>query len=108
MKRLLLDENIDRMLKGLFDDDFEVFTIAERGWQGKKNGELLRLAAEEFDVFVTMDKNLQHQQNLGALGLAVVVIRAHSNAFAVVSKLMSKVNEAVRSAEVGVATYIGT
>ena len=108
MKRLLLDENIDRMLKGLFDDDFEVVTIAERGWQGKKNGELLRLAAEEFDVFVTMDKNLQHQQNLGALDLAVVVIRAHSNAFAVVSKLMPKVNEAVRSAEVGVATYVLT
>ena len=108
MKRLLLDENIDRMLKELFDNDFEVVTIAERGWQGKKNGELLRLTANEFDVFVTMDKNLEYQQNLGALDLAVVVIRAYSNAFAIVSTLMLRVNETVRTAEIGVATHVTT
>ncbi len=108
MKRLLLDENIDRMLKELFDNDFEVVTIAERGWQGKKNGELLRLTANEFDVFVTMDKNLEYQQNLGALDLAVVVIRAYSNAFAIVSTLMPRVNETVRTAEIGVATHVTT
>ena len=108
MKRLLLDENIDSMLKELFDDDFEIVTVSGRGWQGKKNGELLRLTADEFDVFVTMDKNLEYQQNLGALDLAVVVIRAYSNAFAVVSALMPKVNEAIRTAEVGVATHVTT
>ena len=108
MKRLLLDENIDRALKDLFDADFEVVTVTEQGWQGKKNGELLRLAAEAFDVFVTMDKNLERQQNLGTLDLAVVVIRAHSNAFAVVSALMPSVNRAVRGAEAGSATCIKT
>ena len=108
MKQLLLDENIDQALKELFDDDFEVVTITEQNWQGKKNGELLRLTAEEFDVFVTMDKNLEYQQNLGVLDLAVVVIRAYSNEFAVVSKLMPGVNQAVRSAEVGVAIHVAT
>ena len=103
---MLLDENIDQALKELFDDDFEVVTITEQNWQGKKNGELLRLTAKEFDVFVTMDKNLEYQQNLGVLDLAVVVIRAHSNEFAVVSKLMPGVNQAVRSAEVGVAIHV--
>lgn len=106
MKRLLLDENIDQALKDLFDDEFEVVTITEQGWQGKKNGKLLRLTAKEFDVFVTLDRNLEHQQNLGALDLAVVIIRAYSNAFAVVSELMPNVNEAVRSAKVGVATHV--
>ena len=106
MKRLLLDENIDQALRNSFDEDFEVVTITEQGWQGKKNGELLRLTAEAFDVFVTMDRNLEYQQNLGVLELAVVVIRAHSNAFAVVSKLMPKVNKSIRSAKVGSATQV--
>lgn len=52
--RVLLDENIDRLLKGLFAPEFEVVTAQERGWQGKSNGELLRAAEQEFDVFVTM------------------------------------------------------
>ena len=106
MKRVLLDENIDQELKKLFDEDFEVIAISEQGWQGKKNGELLRLASGEFDAFVTMDKNLEHQQNLGVLNLAVIVIRAPSNAFPTVSMLMPKVNEAVRSASVGIATHV--
>ena len=36
-----------------------------------KNGELLNLASQEFDVFVTADQNLEHQQNIAALRLAV-------------------------------------
>lgn len=104
--KLLLDENIDKALKNLFDSDFEVLTVAERGWKGKQNGELLRSAADEFDVFVTMDKNLEHQQNLSVLNIAVVVIRAHSNAFVVVAEMMPKVNEAVRDAKVGTATRV--
>ena len=44
--RVLLDENIDKALKDLFDDEFEVVTVTEHGWQGTKNGELLRLAAK--------------------------------------------------------------
>jgi hypothetical protein len=64
--RVLLDENIDRLLKGLFDPRFEVLTAQERGWQGKDNGELLRAAEQEFDAFVTMDRNLEHQARLGS------------------------------------------
>lgn len=108
MKRVLLDENIDKALKALFDDDFYVSTVTEQTWQGTKNGKLLVLAAEKFDVFVTMDKNLQNQQHLGNLDLAVVVIRAYSNAYSVVSKLMPSVNEAVRKAEIGIATHVTT
>ncbi len=106
MTRVLLDENIDRALKDLFDDDLEVVTVTERGWQGKKNGELLRLSAKEFDVFVTMDKNLEHQQNLGTLDLAFVVVRSRSNAFAVVAELMPQVSSAVRDAALGVAIHV--
>ena len=106
MKRVLLDENTDQALKPLFNSDFEIVTMSEQSWQGKQNGELLRLAEKEFDVFVTMDKNLEHQQNLGNLDLAVVVIRAYSNAFVVVRELMPAVNEAVRRAVPGVSVHV--
>lgn len=60
--RVLLDEHLDRKLKWRFESGVEVVTVAERGWQGSKNGELLRLAQAEFDVLVTMDRNIEHQK----------------------------------------------
>ncbi|CAN5671226.1 hypothetical protein BH20ACT10_BH20ACT10_13510 [soil metagenome] len=53
--RVLLDENVDSLLASLFDERCEVSTVRARKWDGKKNGELLRLAEVEFDAFVTMD-----------------------------------------------------
>jgi len=44
------------------------------GWTGKKNGELLALAAQQFDVFITADKQLRFQQNLSNLQLSVIVL----------------------------------
>ena len=104
--RVLLNENVDRLLKPLFDPTFEVVTVREHGWDGKQNGALLRAAAEAFDVFVTMDRNLPYQQNLSALDLAGVVIRARSNAYVEVAPLMSRVNEAIRVAPAGAATAV--
>jgi predicted nuclease of predicted toxin-antitoxin system len=106
MKRIRLDENIDCLLKGLFAAEFEVITVREHGWTGKKNGELLRLAEQEFDVFITMDKNLEHQQNLRALNIAVIVVRARSNAYRVVAPLMPEVNEALRVIQSGQVIHV--
>lgn len=97
MKRILLDENIDQpLLQGLFAPEFAVMTVRERGWIGKQNGDLLRQAEKEFDVLITMDKNLEHQQNLSALNLAVLILRAKINAYSVIAPMMPKVNAAVR------------
>lgn len=104
--RILLDENIDRLLKALFDTAFEVITVREQGWDSMQNGDLLRVAEVSFDVFVTMDRNLPYRQNLDVLNLAVVVLRARSNAFTHVAPLMPKVNEAVREAKPGAATIV--
>jgi hypothetical protein len=57
----------------------EVRTVPAVGWAGTRNGELLRLAAGSFDVFVTADQNLGHQQNPGTLPIAVVVLIAATN-----------------------------
>ena len=104
--RVLLDENVDRQLKPLFQPDVDVLTVRERGWDGLENGALLRAASDESDVFVTMDRNLPYQQNLAALDLAVVVIRSVSNAFVDVAPLMPAVNEAAREAKAGAARVV--
>ena len=70
---MLLDENVDRRLKRDFVEGHEVVTVAEAGWAGKKNGELLRLAEREFAVLLSTDKGIPHQQNLSGFDLAVVL-----------------------------------
>lgn len=99
--RVLLDENVDRRLRGLFDPDFEVLTVTERGWSGKKNGALLRLAEGEFDALVTMDKNIQHQQQLESFDLIYVLITAPSNSRRIIEPVMPGVNRALREGAPG-------
>ena len=76
--RILLDESLPRRLRATFAGH-EVVTVVEAGWSGVTNGDLLRLAAARFDVFVTADQNLQYQQNLSALPLSVAVLVARDN-----------------------------
>lgn len=76
--RILLDECIDRRLtKDIVGH--EVKTVPQMGWATIKNGELLALAEDEFDVFLTVDRNLSFQQNLPKFNLAVIVLCAPSN-----------------------------
>jgi predicted nuclease of predicted toxin-antitoxin system len=66
--RILLDEDIPRRLAALLVGH-EVSTVQRSGWSGVKNGRLLGLAAAEFDVFLTMDSDLEFQQNLSTCQL---------------------------------------
>jgi hypothetical protein len=104
--RILLDENVDRLLKSHFHSDFDVTTVPEEGWSGVSDGDLLRRASDRFDVLITMDQNLPYQQNLPTFGVAVVVVKASSNAFPDVVECMPEVNEQVRHAEAGEATVV--
>lgn len=99
--RILLDEHLDRKLKWRFEADGSVVTVAERGWKGKKNGELLRLAQLEFDVLVTMDKNIEYQQNLQVMSISIVIIIAPTNRYQDVAPLMPKINEALKTIQPG-------
>lgn len=72
---VLLDECVPRGLRKDFRGH-QVKTVGEVGWAGVKNGALLQLAAKEFDVLLTVDRNLEYQQNFSDLGLAVIVIHA--------------------------------
>jgi hypothetical protein len=80
--RILLDECVPRPLRRHLAGH-DVRTIREMGWAGKKNGELLTLiAADGFEVLLTVDQNIRHQQNLAAAGVAVVVLVAATNRLA--------------------------
>jgi hypothetical protein len=76
--RILLDESLPRTLRVELLEH-SVKTVAEVGWSGIKNGELLRRAASQFDVFLTADQNLPYQQNLSTLPMSVVVLAARTN-----------------------------
>ena len=57
-----------------------VRTVPQQGWAGKKNGELLALmSAAGFEVLLTVDQGVRHQQNLRATGVAVIAMVAASN-----------------------------
>jgi hypothetical protein len=77
--KVLLDECIPRKFKNALPDH-ECQTVPEAGFAGQKNGVLLSLAETAgFDLFLTMDKGLQYQQNLAGRSIAVLIIRAKSN-----------------------------
>jgi hypothetical protein len=103
--RILLDESLPRGLKGLLEG-FDVVTVPEQGWQSMKNGELLGRASHAFDVFVTADQNLEHQQNIASLPLAVVVLVAATNRLEAYQPLARKLGEAIRNARPGSITRV--
>ncbi len=76
--RILLDENLPvDLAKEL--PGHTVDTVRALDWSGVANGELLRRTAENHEVFVTMDRNLEHQQRIQAFPFGIVVIHAASN-----------------------------
>jgi predicted nuclease of predicted toxin-antitoxin system len=78
--KILLDENIPTKVKFDFGESFEVRTVRDMGWLGKKNGELLGLAAfNGFDIFITLDKNLRNQQNLNKVDLKFILLLPPNN-----------------------------
>ena len=89
-----------------FSADFVVETVRYRGWAGLKNGELLRAAGSIFDVLVTVDKRLRYQQNVSALGIAVVVLDVPGTKFADLLPLVPEAEAALLKAQPGSITVV--
>lgn len=87
--RIFLDECVDwRLSRDLIGH--EVKSARQMGWIAIKNGELLTLASQQFDVFVTVDRNLSFQQNLTSAEIAVIVLEAKTNRLADLKTLVPK------------------
>lgn len=103
--RILLDECVDwRLARDI--TGHEVRTARQMGWTTIKNGELLTLAAKEFDVFVTVDRNLVAQQNPSTYSIAVIVLQASSNRLADLRPLVPELLRVIDFAKRGVVTFV--
>jgi predicted nuclease of predicted toxin-antitoxin system len=71
--KILFDQGtpapLRRALKG-----HTVATAYELGWAKLDNGELLAATESKFDVLVTTDQNLRHQQSLTGRHLAILIL----------------------------------
>ena len=92
--RILLDEPVPRRLSTLLVGH-EAATVPRSGWAGIKNGKLLTLAATKFDAFLTTDQNIEFQQNLSALPIAILVVVAKSNRMKDIGPLIPKILKAL-------------
>ncbi len=104
--RILLDEPVPRRL-GTLLVGHEVTTVPKSGWAGVKNGKLLTLAAEKFDAFLTTDQNIEFQQNLSKLPIAVLVVVAKSNRMKDIGPLVPEILEALNHLEPRTLTKVG-
>lgn len=104
--RVFVDECVDwRLARDIAGHD--VKTARQMGWTTIENGELLALAANAFDIFVTVDRNLSFQQNLPAFAIAVIVLRARSNRLADLQLLVPDLLAAIPAARRGAVSYVG-
>jgi hypothetical protein len=93
--RLLLDECVPRPLKqDLAGHDVE--HVVDKGWSSKRNGELLKLMVSEgFEALLTVDQNIEFQQNLKELRIGVVVVRARTNRMKELRPLVPEILDAL-------------
>jgi predicted nuclease of predicted toxin-antitoxin system len=90
--KIFLDHCVPKRLLRLLPEH-EVKTAYQMGWAARKNGELLKLVEGEFEVFITVDQNLRHQQNLASSRLTVIVLIAASNQYDDLAPLIPQVKK---------------
>src|SRR5258706_12297014 len=103
--RVLLDECVNpRVTEAL--PSHEVQTVKSMGWTGVTNGKLIALAQERFDVLVTIDQNLEHQQNLTKLMVGLIVVSVPDNKIEYFRPIFSQLLKAVESVNPGQVIHI--
>ncbi|MEO6169221.1 MAG: DUF5615 family PIN-like protein [Chitinophagales bacterium] len=88
--KILLDENLPRRLKFQLKEH-EVFTVREMRWDALKNGVLLKMMLrDKFEIFITADQNLEYQQNLHSIPIAIIVLIIPSLRFDDIEPMLPK------------------
>jgi hypothetical protein len=106
--KILLDENLPVELKLEFSDtNHKVFTVKDMLWTGKKNGELLKLFSENsFEVFITLDKNLEKQQNIAKYNFPIIIINALNNKIETLLPFMAQLKKILQPALISGITML--
>jgi hypothetical protein len=103
--KILFDECVDRRFAREFPEH-EVRTVPQMGWAGITNGELMTLASGNFDVFLTVDRNLSYQQDVSKFDIAVLVLHAVSNRYDDLQPFGNLVRESLESAKKGTTSVL--
>jgi predicted nuclease of predicted toxin-antitoxin system len=104
--KIILDECLPRRL--LRDiPDHVVTTVPRQGWAGLTNGTLLKRVEPEFDVFITMDSNIVHQQNLTGLQICLIILHAPNSRYETLQPLLPQIRDAIKQAKIGSVFHIG-
>ena len=104
--RLLLDESVPMQLRSLLVGH-DVSTVRHMEWSSKSNGELLALARDEFDAFITLDRNLEHQQNITERDIPIIVLIARRSRIDYLEPLVPRVLESLQTLKRGQVMRIG-
>jgi hypothetical protein len=83
-----------------------VRTVQEEGWDGFKNGQLLRKASLLFDVLLTADQRLRHQQNISKFTIGVVAIETTDTTLANLQKFLPEISKAIQESVPGTIMVI--
>ncbi len=98
--KILLDESLPTKLSEFFGTEHEVLTVKDMNWLGKKNGELVQLVIENnFEVFVTADRNLPYQQNVKAITFILAILCGLNNRQETYINLIPKLLDLLKSSE---------
>ena len=100
--RILLDECVNAEVKTAFPGH-AVKTVSQTGWGGSPDSPLLTRAQNAFDVFVTIDRKLEHQHNLKKLRFGIIIAHVPSNeigSYQPIFAALRKAAEAVKAGEV--------
>jgi hypothetical protein len=103
--RILLDECVNAGVKAAFPGH-AIKTVAEAGWRGTKDGPLLALAQKSFDVFLTIDRGVEHQQALKKLGMGILIAHIPNNEIASYRPLFPQLLRAAETVRMGQVVHL--
>jgi len=106
VRKVLLDENLPHALEAELGD-FAVSTVRGAGWAGVKNGELLRRAAGEFDIFLTADRGIPHQHTLQKFAIGFVLIAVGGIRIEDIRPYLATLRQALSTTVPGELTVVG-
>jgi hypothetical protein len=106
VRRVLFDEDVPRQLRRDLAE-FEIRTVQEEGWSSFKNGALLRISSSTFDVLVTADKRLRHQQDIAQFDIGVVVLGTYDVRLPRLRQILPVLQSAIRDVEPGTVIVVG-
>ena len=96
MRKVLLDENLPHALESELVG-CDVWTVRRAGWAGVKNGELLLRADDDFDVFLTADRGIPHQQNLQKFALGFVLMAVGGTRIEDIRPFLRQLHDAINA-----------